>query len=99
MREGIGRPRERLLSCIGTENVVFCSGDNAPTHFRNLQKVYLACRERDTLQTRYPLWYTVFDMTTTNRERFPINLQGCTENFCGFDPSIAMSCFPHNLQQ
>ena len=56
MREGIGRPRERLLSCVGTEKLVFCSGDNAPTHFRNLQKVYLACRERDTLQTCYLLW-------------------------------------------
>jgi len=66
MREGIGRPCEGLLSCVGTVNLVFCSGDNAPTHFRNLQKVYLACRKRVTLQTRYPLWYTVFDLTTTN---------------------------------
>jgi hypothetical protein len=34
-------------------------GDNAPTLYRNLQKMFLAYRERDTLQSLYPPLSTV----------------------------------------
>jgi len=39
--------------------VIFCSDYNASTLFRNLQKRSLKCKERCTLQIRYPLWSTV----------------------------------------
>ena len=37
------------------EQLVFCSGNEAPNLFRNLHKRCLACKERDTLQVYYPL--------------------------------------------
>ena len=42
-----------MESWVGTTNLVFCSGYNAPILFRNLQQRTLACREHGTLQTRY----------------------------------------------
>ena len=40
------------------KDLVFCGSYNWPTLLWNLQKRYLAGRERGSLQTRYPLWYT-----------------------------------------
>jgi len=52
-----------MESLVGKTNLVFCSGYNAPTLVRNLQKRSLVCRERGTLLTCYPLritgaWYS-----------------------------------------
>ena len=41
------------------EKLVFCSGNDAPTLFRNLHKRCLTCKDRDTLQACYPLWFMV----------------------------------------
>ena len=50
---------ESMGSWAGTNNLVFCSGYDAPTLFPNLQYRSLACWERNTLYTRYPLWSMV----------------------------------------
>jgi len=44
-----------MKSWVETNNLVFCSGQNTPTLSWNLQKRYVVCRERGTLQARYPL--------------------------------------------
>ena len=41
------------------EKLVFCSGNDATTLFRNLHKRCLACKERDTLQACYLLCFMV----------------------------------------
>jgi len=67
MRKGMGQPcqlpltvtEESMKSWIRTKHLVFCSGYNLPTLFRNLQKRYVSCREHGILQVRYLLWSTV----------------------------------------
>jgi hypothetical protein len=51
--------RKSMVIWIGTNNLVFCSGYDAPTLFPSLQYRSFACRERNTLYTRYPLWSMV----------------------------------------
>jgi len=55
----MAQPEERLLKdmaiWVGTKNLFWCSGYNALT----LQKRFLSCRERDSIQTLYPIWSTV----------------------------------------
>ena len=45
MREGMDQPGRRLLTApekvwVGTKNVIFCSGYNAPFLFLNLNEVF-----------------------------------------------------------
>ena len=53
-----------MESCVGTKKLVFCNAYNALTLFQNRS---LACRERGTLQTCYPVWSNM----TTPTERTP----------------------------
>lgn len=49
-----------MKSAIGMRNLVFfSSGYNISTLFLNLQRMYLAQRDRDSLQTRFPLRSTI----------------------------------------
>ena len=53
---------EKVWTVLGSRmiNVVFYSGYNAITMFLNQQKKSLTtCREREILQTHYPLYSTV----------------------------------------
>jgi hypothetical protein len=49
-------PQEKYGELSRTNNFVFCSGFQAPSLFRNLQKRSLTCSERHPLQTLYHLW-------------------------------------------
>ena len=50
---------ESKENCVRTKKLVFCSSYNEPTLLQNLQKWSLACKERGTLLTCYPLWFMV----------------------------------------
>lgn len=49
-----------MRSLEWARHLVFCSDYIAPILFRNLKKRSLSCRVRGPLQTRYPLWSTVW---------------------------------------
>ena len=70
------------LSQVATKHLVFCSGYTTPTHFQNLQKRYLACRNCDPRNTSYTLWFTF---------RFSVawydNPGVCAEYLRAFEPS------------
>ena len=51
---------QEIIECgIGTKHLILYSSYGVLTHFLNLEKNYLMCRESDTLQSRYPLSHTV----------------------------------------
>jgi hypothetical protein len=50
-RVGEGRNNLEGWRGEGRKKIVFCSGYNAPSLFRNLLKMCLTCRVRGTLQT------------------------------------------------
>ena len=67
MRESMVQPSERILADIRksleswaeAKELVYCSGYNPPSLFRNLQRTSFACMNPGTLQKCYPKWSTV----------------------------------------
>ena len=55
----MGQPGKKYGELVGMMNLMFSYDYNAPTLLRNLRYRSLACRQRGTLQTRYPLWFTI----------------------------------------
>ena len=57
--EGMGQQGKKYGELVGMVNLMFCYDYNAPTLLRNLRYRSLGCRQRGTLQTRYPPWFTI----------------------------------------
>jgi len=63
-----------MTSWVGSPHLVSCSGYNAPTLLQNLQKRSLWCRERNNLQTGYPLC-TGFPCYAVLYDPGPVNMR------------------------
>ena len=54
-------PLKSMKIWVGTNNLVFCSGQNLPTLSWHLHKRYVVCRERGILQARHPLLLLIME--------------------------------------
>jgi len=86
---------KRMESWVGMKTLVFCSGYDDPTLFRNLQMRSLACRKRGTLQA----FRIITRQPPPNQQRSPLSTHwGHNEQFCGFEP-WEFSPIPSSLKE
>jgi hypothetical protein len=80
---------KRMSSLVGTTTLVFYSGYNAPTLFRNLQERSLACR--NVALSKHVTHYgpqsdfQYYDLTTPSRGPLCATRRSA-EQLCGFEP-------------